>query len=276
MRHNQNPFAHDDDINPFHNHHGVPRNSRLSTLAPEPAIYGHVIATNNSLDTPEKLKKKQKELEVKEAELNRREEIVRQKEEALARSGAIIQNKNWPPFYPLVHHDIAGDIPIHLQRIQYVAYATLLGVPITLFWNLITSIAIFVSDAAGAFIFFSVIYFLLGPPGAFYFWYRPLYRAFKKNNGMHFGCFFFNYAYHIVFFAFATIGPRIFFSGLHFAGILNALKLMGKHPMLGIMSFIGFGFFAIELVLSLWVMQQVYRVFRGNNKATTATPSIAL
>ncbi|KAD3337892.1 hypothetical protein E3N88_33413 [Mikania micrantha] len=242
MRHNQNPFAHDDDINPFHNHHGVPRNSRLSTLAPEPAIYGHVIATNNSLDTPEKLKKKQKELEVKEAELNRREEVRlssdKKKRPLQDVAGAIIQNKNWPPFYPLVHHDIAGDIPIHLQRIQYVAYATLLGVPITLFWNLITSIAIFVSDAAGAFIFFSVIYFLLGPPGAFYFWYRPLYRAFK--------------------------------------GILNALKLMGKHPMLGIMSFIGFGFFAIELVLSLWVMQQVYRVFRGNNKATTATPSIAL
>ncbi|KAK9058000.1 hypothetical protein SSX86_022840 [Deinandra increscens subsp. villosa] len=266
----RNPFAHDDDINPFSNHHGVPRSSRLSTLAPEPALYTHVVTTNDALETPAKLKKKQKELEIKEAELNRREEILRRKEEALTRSGVVIDNKNWPSFYPLVHHDIAGDIPIQLQRIQYVAYATLLGVPISLFWNLITSIAIFVSDAAGIYIFFSIIYFLLGPPGAFYFWYRPLYRAFRKNNGMHFGCFFFNYAYHIVFFALATIGPRIAFQGLHFAGILNALKLMGKHPALGIMSFIGFGLFLIELVLSIWVMQQVYRVFRGNAKATTA------
>ncbi|KAI7752385.1 hypothetical protein M8C21_018071, partial [Ambrosia artemisiifolia] len=184
--------------------------------------------------------------------------IIRRKEEALARSGAVIDNKNWPPFYPLVHHDIAGDIPIHLQRIQYVAYATLLGVPISLFWNLITSIAIFVSDAA------------------FYFWYRPLYHAFRKNNGMNFGCFFFNYAYHIVFFGFAAIGPRILFAGLHFAGILNAIELIKAHPALGIMSFIGFGFFAIELVLSMWVMQQVYRVFRRNDKATTAPISIDL
>ncbi|KAI3682918.1 hypothetical protein L1987_83300 [Smallanthus sonchifolius] len=274
--HDRNPFAHDDDINPFSNIHGIPQNSRLLTLAPEPAVYGHVAAANNSLDTQAKLKKKQKELEAKEAELNRREEILTRKEEALARSGAVIDNKNWPPFYPLVHHDIAGDIPIHLQRIQYVAYATLLGVPISLFWNLITSIAIFVSDAAGVFIFFSIIYFLLGPPGAFYFWYRPLYRAFKKNNGMNFGCFFFNYAYHIVFFCFATIGPRILFAGLHFAGILNAMKLISGHPALGIMSFIGFGFFAIELVLSIWVMQQVYRAFRGNDKATSTPISIAL
>ncbi|MFS7905293.1 hypothetical protein Hanom_Chr01g00046001 [Helianthus anomalus] len=154
--------------------------------------------------------------------------------------GAVIDKNNWPSFYPLVHHDIAGDIPIHLQRIQYVAYATLL---------------------AGVYIFFSIIYFLLGPPGAFYFWYRPLYRAFRKNNGMNFGCFFFNYAYHIVFFGFAAIGPRIVFSGLEFAYI---------------MSFIGFGFFATELVLSIWVMHKVYQVFRGNDKATAAPRSIAL
>nr|XP_043612309.1 secretory carrier-associated membrane protein 3-like [Erigeron canadensis] len=279
--HDHNPFSHDDDINPFSNHHklhGVTPTSKLSTLAPEPALgYGFGGAANTSLDTPAKLKKKQKELEAKEAELNKREEILRQKEAAVARAGVVIRPKNWPSFYPLVHHDIAGDIPLHLQKIQYVAYATLLGVPISLLWNLITSIAILVSDSAGIYIFFSAIYFLLGPPGAFYFWYRPLYRAFKTNNGMNFGCFFFNYAYHIVFFTFAAIGPRILFTGLHFAGILNALKLLSdKHPVLAIMSFIGFGFFALELLLSIWVMQQVYRTFRGNPKATTEPVSIDL
>ncbi|XP_076943728.1 secretory carrier-associated membrane protein 3-like [Bidens hawaiensis] len=237
--HDQNPFAHDDDINPFSNHHGVPRNSRLTTLGPKPPVYGHVAAANNSLDTPAILIKKQKELEAKEAELNKREEVIQIKEEALSRSMFLTFSlNNWPPFYPLVHHDIAGDIPIHLQRTQYVAYATLLGVPISLFWNLITSIAIFVSDEAGVFIFFSVIYFLLGPPGAFYFWYRPLYRAFRKNNGMNFGCFFFNYANHTVLFGFAAVGPSITFVGLHFSGFFNALNFMSKHPALGIMSFI--------------------------------------
>ncbi|PWA79331.1 secretory carrier-associated membrane protein 3 [Artemisia annua] len=182
--HDRNPFSHDDDINPFSNHHnihGVTTSSKLSTLSHEPALYGHGGSTIDSLDTPAKLKRRQKELEAKEAELNKREEIVRRKEEALARSGAVIDNKNWPSFYPIVHHDIAGDIPVHLHRTMYVAYATLLGVPISLFWNLITSIAVFVSDAVGVFVFFSAIYFLLGTPGAFYFWYRPLYRAFSAE-----------------------------------------------------------------------------------------------
>ncbi|KAI3510377.1 hypothetical protein L1887_17320 [Cichorium endivia] len=231
----ENPFSHDDDINPF-----------------------------------AKLKNKRQELEAKEAELNKREEILRRREEALAKSGAVIRPKNWPSFYPIVHHDIAGDIPLHLQRIQYVAFAILLGVPISLFWNVLLSIAIFASGTEGVFVFFSIIYFLLGPLGAFYFWYRPLYRAFRTNNGTSFGCFFFNFFNHIVFFSFAAIGPRIIFVGLHFAGILNAMSLISGHLALGIMSFIGFGFFTIEVILSIWVFRQVYRHFRGSGgKATT-------
>ncbi|KAL7615896.1 secretory carrier-associated membrane protein 3 [Lactuca sativa] len=233
----QNPFIHDDDINPF-----------------------------------AKLKKKRQELEAKEAELNKREEILRRKEETLAKPGAVIRPKNWPSCYPLVHHDIANDIPLHLQRIQYVAYAILLGVPISLFWNVLLSIAVFARGAAGVFVFFSIIYFFLGPMGAFYFWYRPLYRAFRTNNGTSFGCFFFNFFNHIVFFSFAAIGPRIIFVGLQFAGLLNAMSLISDYPALGIMSFIGFGFFAIEVLLSIWVFRQVYMHFRGSGgKATTVS-----
>ncbi|KAI3740771.1 hypothetical protein L2E82_31244 [Cichorium intybus] len=269
----ENPFSHDDDINPFANHNRVPPSSKLSALDPEPAFgYSHGAAPHNSLDMNAKLKKKRQELEAKEAELNKREEILRRKEEALAKSGAVVRPKNWPTFYPLVHHDIAGDIPLHLQRIQYVAFAILLGVPISLFWNVLLSIAIFASGTEGVFVFFSIIYFLLGPLGAFYFWYRPLYQAFRTNNGTSFGCFFFNFFNHIVFFSFAAIGPRIIFVGLHFAGILNAMSLISGHPALGIMSFIGFGFFTIEVILSIWVFRQVYRHFRGSGgKATTVS-----
>ncbi|XP_071718351.1 secretory carrier-associated membrane protein 2-like [Rutidosis leptorrhynchoides] len=229
--HDQNPFSQEDDINPF-----------------------------------SKLQNKRNELQAKEAELNRRDEILRRKEDALQRSGAVIEHKNWPTFYPLVRHDIPGDIPVHLQRIQYVAYATLLGVLITLGWNLLMSIALFTSNIVGRYIFFSIVYFLLGPPGAFYFWYRPLYRAFKSNNGMNFGCFFFNYTYHIVFFAFAAIGPRILFAGFHFAGILNAVDLWNGHKGLAVMSLIGSILFAFEVILSVWVMRQVYRQFRNSGQ----------
>lgn len=45
-------------------------------------------------------------------------------------AGIVIEEKNWPPFFPIIHHDIANEIPIHLQRLQYFAFASLLGEPL--------------------------------------------------------------------------------------------------------------------------------------------------
>ena len=42
-------------------------------------------------------------------------------------AGIVIEDKNWPPFCPIIHHDIANEIPIHLQSIQYVAFTPWLG-----------------------------------------------------------------------------------------------------------------------------------------------------
>ena len=42
-------------------------------------------------------------------------------------AGIVIEEKNWPPFLPLIHHDITNEIPSHLQRIQYFAFASFLG-----------------------------------------------------------------------------------------------------------------------------------------------------
>ena len=42
-------------------------------------------------------------------------------------AGIVIEEKNWPPYFPIIHHDIANEIPIHLQKMLYVAFTTLLG-----------------------------------------------------------------------------------------------------------------------------------------------------
>lgn len=47
-------------------------------------------------------------------------------------AGIVLEEKNWPPFFPIIHHDISKEIPIHLQRMQYVAFTTWLGMPILL------------------------------------------------------------------------------------------------------------------------------------------------
>ena len=42
-------------------------------------------------------------------------------------AGVPADDKNWPPFFPIIHHDIANEIPIHAQRLQYLAFASWLG-----------------------------------------------------------------------------------------------------------------------------------------------------
>lgn len=42
-------------------------------------------------------------------------------------AGGPLDDKNWPPFFPIIHHDIANEIPVHAQRLQYLAFASWLG-----------------------------------------------------------------------------------------------------------------------------------------------------
>ncbi len=42
-------------------------------------------------------------------------------------AAGILIEKNWPPFLPILHHNVAKDIPLHTQRIQYLAYGIWLG-----------------------------------------------------------------------------------------------------------------------------------------------------
>ncbi|KAK4345088.1 hypothetical protein RND71_035264 [Anisodus tanguticus] len=178
---------------------------------------------------------------------------LRRKEEAAARAAIVIEAKNWPPFFPIIHHDIANEIPVHLQRLQYVAFTTFLGLFACLLWNIIATTTAWIKEG--------------GVPGSYVLWYRPLYRAFRTEGGMKFAWFFLFYSLHIVFCIFAAVAPPVVFRGESLTGILPAVDLIGKQVLVGIFYFIGFGLFCLESVLSIWVIQQVYMYFRGSGKA---------
>ncbi|KAJ8761564.1 hypothetical protein K2173_004340 [Erythroxylum novogranatense] len=246
-------------------------NSRLSPLPPEPADFNYnhgatvdiPIDSNNSRD----LRKKEKELQAKEAELKRREQEVKRREDAAARAGIVLEEKNWPPFFPIIHHDIANEIPIHLQRLQYVAFSTFLGLVVCLFWNVIAVTSAWIKGEGVRIWFLAIIYFISGVPGAYVLWYRPLYRTFRTESALKFGWFFLFYLIHICFCVVAAVAPPIFFRGKSFTGILSAIDVIGDKALVGIFYFIGFGFFCLEVVVSIWVLQQVYMYFRGSGKA---------
>ncbi|KAK9936297.1 hypothetical protein M0R45_013146 [Rubus argutus] len=270
-RYDSNPFAEEEEVNPFSNHGNVApaKNSRLSPLPPERAGFNYGIGetVDIPIDATGDLKKRERELQAKEAELRRREEVVKRKEDAAARAGIVLEEKNWPSFFPLIHHDIANEIPIHLQRVQYVAFTTWLGIIACLFWNIIAVTTAWIKGEGVKIWFLAVIYFIAGAPGSYVLWYRPLYRVFRSESALKYGWFFLFYLFHIGFCILAAVAPPIIFKGKSLTGILAAIDVLGDHALVGIFYFIGFGMFCLESVLSIWVIQQVYMYFRGSGKA---------
>lgn len=231
--------------------------------------------------------------------MRRREQDLKRREDAAARAGIVLEEKNWPPFFPIIHHDIANEIPIHLQKLQYVAFTTFLGLIACLLWNIVATTTAWIKEGDVKIWFLSIIYFISGVPGAYFMWYRPLYRAFRTEGAMKFAWFFLFYLVHIVFCVFAAVAPPVVFRGKSLTGILPAVDLIGKNVLVGIFYFIGFGLFCLESLLSIWViqvrlifclsasqnmlltrssneiswfmftliMQQVYMYFRGSGKA---------
>ncbi|KAB5560554.1 hypothetical protein DKX38_005511 [Salix brachista] len=109
------------------------------------------------------------------------------------------------------------------------------GLTFCLFWNVIAVTTAWIKGEGVKIWFLAIIYFVSGVPGAYFLWYRPLYRAFRTESAM--------------------------------SGILAAIDVVGNSALAGIFYFIGFGCFCLESLLSIWVIQQVYMYFRGSGKA---------
>eukprot|EP00249_Psilotum_nudum_P006206 c19541_g1_i1 orf=297-1229(+) len=258
---------------PFYNPHpgSVPQvsNSRLSPLPPEPAsLNSHQDATVDiPLGNAKDLRRKEKELDAKEADIRKREQELKRREEAAARAGIVIEEKNWPPFFPIIHHDIPNEIPSHLQRLQYFAFASWLGMLACLSWNVIAVTVAWIKGEGVKIWFLAIIYALAGMPGSYFLWYRPLYRAMRTDSALKYGWFFLFYMLHIGFTIFAAVAPPIIFKGKSLAGILPAVDVFSDHVIVGIFYLIGFAFFCLEALLSCWVLREVYAFFRGAGKA---------
>ncbi|KMT02014.1 hypothetical protein BVRB_9g208840 [Beta vulgaris subsp. vulgaris] len=289
MAQNQNPFA-EEDVNPFAdqpNGKGSKQSAfnggafympNPGSVAPSPnpvlsplpsgrADYNRGATVDIPLENGMDLKSKEKELLAKEAELKKREQELRRREDAISRAGIVIEEKNWPPFFPLIHHDIPNEIPVHLQKLQYVAFTTYLGLALCLLWNIVAVTIAWIKGEGVKIWLLAIIYFISGVPGAYVFWYRPLYRAMRTDSALKFGWFFIAYSVHIGFCILAAVAPPIVFEGKSLTGILPAIDVLSGNAIIGILYLVGFGLFVLEVLLSIWVIQQVYMYFRGSGKA---------
>ncbi|KAE8702393.1 Secretory carrier-associated membrane protein 5 [Hibiscus syriacus] len=87
-----------------------------------------------------------------------------------------------------------------------------------------------------------------------------------RLTALRFGSFFLGYSFHILFCVLAAIAPGFFFREGSITGILTALDLFTQNRALGIIYFVGFGLFLCESLVSIWVIQQVFKYFRGSGK----------
>uniref|UniRef100_A0A804PLV3 Secretory carrier-associated membrane protein n=1 Tax=Zea mays TaxID=4577 RepID=A0A804PLV3_MAIZE len=233
MHHDPNPFDEGADENPFSNGGGGARGGGVKPQygfrPTEPAGFGGGrgdATTDIPLDTMNDSKGKAKELSQWESDLRRRESDIRRREEALKSAGVPMEDKNWPPFFPIIHHDIANEIPANAQKLQYLAFASWLGIVLCLFWNFIAVIVCWIRGGDSKLFFLATIYGMLGIPLSYLMWYRPLYRAMR--------------------------------------GILAAIDTFSDHAIVGIFYFVGFALFCLETLVSIWVLQKVYMYFRGH------------
>ncbi|KAL4447315.1 hypothetical protein ABPG77_007348 [Micractinium sp. CCAP 211/92] len=207
--------------------------------------------------------RREADLNKREAELNRREAELRRLELEIRNNPGAKSTKNWPKFCPVLHHDIAGEIPAQSQVPVRRAYWAYLGLIWCLFFNFIGTVALLITDggAIAAFLW-GAIWFVGGVPGAYILWYARLYNAAIKDSAFGYAVFFAGFFANLVFSIWSAVGPPFLGEKSH-TGYISAINRISDNTGVGVMYFIGAGFWTIESLWCLWVYKLVYRSFRG-------------
>ncbi|KZP19482.1 scamp-domain-containing protein [Athelia psychrophila] len=188
----QNPFAstHSLDANPFDD--------------PEPAP-----AAPSAVH---QLNERERDLERREAELNVKTEQIRTH-----------GRNNWPPFFPLLFHDISEEIPEASRPLITRLYQLWLVLFVTLFWNMVACILLLVQGASdgGKDLGGSFGYIFIIAPLSFLLWYRPIYNGYMKEQSLYYYLYFFFGGFHLLFSVYMIIGIPSTGS----AGLINTIQM---------------------------------------------------
>lgn len=226
------------------------------------------------------VRKMQERLEQKERELARKESELQKLEIELRNSPAAKSVKNWPKFCPIAHHDIAGEIPAHLQVMVKFAYWSFLGLVLCLLLNWIGCLVAMTAGGRGWTTFlWGTIYVLGGVPGAFVLWYMRLYNASIKDSAFGYAIFFLGYLANVIFCAWSAIAPPIINQYSH-TGFWVATEMLDSKKNgnpdddvpkgVAIYYYVAGAFWAIECAWCIWVLKLVYAQFRGRGGSFAA------
>ncbi|KAI9333222.1 scamp family-domain-containing protein [Zopfochytrium polystomum] len=203
------------------------------------------------------LRAKEAELARREEELARREAGLQEQEQAMRQHG--FRPPNWPPFYPLIHHDIDGEIPELSRSVMKKIYFFWLATLCLLVWNFVTCLSLLITkstpNAANDF-GVSLIYCFTITAMSFYLWYRPIYIAYSKDSSLFFYIFLLFEGCHIAFSAYMFIG----FSGSGSGGLINFLAALGNSSYFtAFLCAVDMAGWAASALFAFWMWTDVHR-----------------
>ncbi|KAK7054807.1 hypothetical protein VNI00_003270 [Paramarasmius palmivorus] len=108
----------------------------------------------------------------------RRETELNKKAEHIRNHG----RKNWPPFFPIIYHDIQEEIPEASRPLITRLYQLWLVLLVTLIINMIACIFILIAGSTdgGRDVGSSIGYLFVISITSFLLWYRPIYNGYMK------------------------------------------------------------------------------------------------
>ncbi|KAI9355953.1 scamp family-domain-containing protein, partial [Zopfochytrium polystomum] len=200
----------------------------------------------------------------REAELERREQELKAREARLKEREKEVGGyhpPNFPPFKPLVYHDIQNDIPEAGRWLVKRLFMAWWLSTATYVINFCAAFGLLIAKAesGGGTFGLALVIMLVGTPVSFVFWYQPVYNGVKRDRSISFFLFFFNYGFHLAFSALLAIG----IPGWGGAGVIYTLQQLGSNIGVGILCAIASTLLIFEVVYGLWQMKAVSGYYRS-------------
>jgi len=173
--------------NPFASSHSLDANPFEDPQPPQP----------NANAQPDELSRRERDLERREQDLNARADHIK-------RHG----RNNWPPFYPLIYHEISEEIPEASRPLITRLYQLWLVLFATLIINVVACIFLLAAGSSngGGDLGGSIGYLIFIGPLSFLLWYRPIYNGYMKEQALYYYFYFFFGGFHLVFSIYMIIG----------------------------------------------------------------------
>ncbi|KIO28172.1 hypothetical protein M407DRAFT_184171 [Tulasnella calospora MUT 4182] len=176
------------------------------------------------------LARREQELAAREAELNQRAEHIKTH-----------GRNNWPPFFPLIYHDISAEVPEGHRATVTRLYQIWLLLVLTLIINFVACLFILLAGSpdGGKDLGGSITYMPVITATSFLLWYRPIYNGYMKEQALYYYLFFFFGGWHLLFSIYMIIGIpstgsagiiqtiQAFSQGHLAAGILGTIASVG-------------------------------------------------